>query len=45
MFTWNVDELKLRNEKANNYAGKERIFNDELDKLVEKITKETKIKY
>ena len=34
MFTWKVEELKLRNEKANNYAG-----------LVEKITKETKIKY
>lgn len=34
MFTWNVEELKYLLAKY-----------DELDKLVEKITKETKIKY
>lgn len=40
MFTWKVEELKLRNEKANNYAGKERIFNCESE-----LTREEKIAF
>ena len=40
MFTWNVEELKLKNEKANNYAGKERIFNCESE-----LTREEKIAF
>ena len=40
MFTWNVEELKLKNEKANNYASKERIFNCESE-----LTREEKIAF
>lgn len=40
MFTWKVEELKLKNEKANNYTGKERIFNCESE-----LTREEKIAF
>lgn len=40
MFTWNVEELKLRNENCKTYADKERIFNCESE-----LTREEKIAF
>ena len=40
MFTWRVEELKLKNEKSIFYVGKERIFNCE-----SKLTREEKIAF
>ena len=40
MFTWKVEELKLRNENCKTYVGKERIFNCESE-----LTREEKIAF
>lgn len=40
MFTWNVEELKLKNENGKTYVGRERIFNCESE-----LTREEKIAF